>query len=83
MDAGPGGVNDDQYAMASEEVVVGDEELEQYLGEDDTAEVNEDPVEFVDNSEELVADTTYIPEDTYDDSMEMEADIYDEGMDIV
>ena len=83
MDAGPGGVNDDQYAMASEEEVVGDEELEQYLGEDDTAEVNGDPVEFVDNSEELVADTTYIPEDTYDDSMEMEADIYDEGMDMV
>ena len=70
--------------MADEEVIVDDNELEQYLGEDATAEVNEDPVEFVDNSNELVADnTTYIAEDSYDNSMEMEADSYDDGMDMV
>ena len=84
IDAGTGTVNDDQYAMADEEVIVDDAELEQYLGEDDVAEVNEEPVEFVDNSQELVADnTTYIPEDSYDNSMEMEADVYDDGMDMV
>lgn len=73
-------IEDDEFAMVDEEVVVNDEEIEQYLGEDEVAEVNEEPVEFVDDSQELVADNnTYIPEDSYDDSMEMEADIYDDG----
>lgn len=75
-------IEDDAIAMVDEEVIVDDEELEQYLGEDEVAEVNDEPVEFVDNSQEMemVADNnTYIPEDAYDDSMEMEADIYDDG----
>ena len=81
MDANAGG---DQYAMADEEVIVDDQELEQYLGEDAMAEVNEEPVEFVNDSQDLVADTTsYIPEDNYDNSMEMEADVYDDSMDMV
>lgn len=84
MDANTGSGNDQQYAMADEEEIVGDDELEQYLGDDAVAEVNEEPVEFVDNSQELVADnTTYIPEDTYDNSMEMDAEVYDDGMDMV
>lgn len=75
-------IEEDEYAMASEEVVVDDQELEQYLGEDELAEVNEEPVEFVDNSEELVADNTYLAEDSYDASMEMEADLYDDTIDM-
>ena len=68
--------------MTDEEVIIDDSELEQYLGEDDFAEVNENPVEFVDNSQDMVADNT-LPEDIYDSSMEMEADIYDDGIDMV
>ena len=75
-------IEEDEYAMASDEVVVDDQELEQYLGEDELAEVNEEPVEFVDNSEELVADNTYLAEDSYDASMEMEADLYDDTIDM-
>ena len=78
-------IDDEQYAMVDEEVIVDDEELEQYLGDDEMAEVNDDPVEFVDDSQDLMADTAgYMPEDTYDDSMEMDADLYDDGgIDIV
>ena len=76
-------VDDEQLAMVDEEVIVNDEELEPYLGDDDVAEVNEEPVEFVDDSQEMVAENSaYVPDEAYDDPMD--ADIYDDpGVDMV
>lgn len=82
-------VDDNEYAMVDEEVIVEDEELEQYLGDDEVAEVNEEPVEFVDDmqddiQDDIVADNSYVPEETYDEAPDMDADVYDDpGMDMV
>lgn len=70
-------INDD-IAQVDEADMISDEGLDEYLGEDQYADVNEEMVEVVDTNEELVADNTYYVED----STEMEADIYDDSMDV-
>lgn len=76
-----GVIEGDDMADIDDEDLISDDELDGYLGDDEYAEVNEDTVETIDDSDEMLADDTLIMDDM-EDSIDMEPDNFDDGIDM-
>lgn len=75
----------DPLAQVDDADLIDDDALDEYLGEDEYAEVNEDTVTTIDDADiitdDMVADNTYV-EDTYEEPLDMGDDNFDDGMDM-